>query len=45
MTERLPYAAPGEPVIVGEVEAAEITSGVGIGTDFTIYSSTPPPPP
>lgn len=45
MTEREPYMPPAEPTIVGEVGSAEITSGVGVGTDFTIYASTPPPPP
>ena len=31
-----------EPVVVGGVESAEI-GYIGSGTDFSIYSSTPPP--
>ena len=42
MTEREPYVPPADPVVVGEIESAEIGS-VGSGTDFSIYSSTPPP--
>ena len=42
MTEREPYSSPAEPVVVGGVESAEL-GYVGRGTDFSIYSSTPPP--
>ena len=44
MTEREPYSPPAEPVVVGGIDSAEI-GYVGSGTDFSIYSSTPAPPP
>ena len=38
MTEREPYTSPAEPVVVGAIEASEI-SYAGSGGDFSIYSS------
>ncbi len=38
MTEREPYTSPAEPVVVGAVEASEITYS-GEGSDFSFYSS------
>jgi len=44
MTDRQPYTAPAQPVVVGAVEASKVEGYGGEGSDgANFYSSVPTP--